>query len=394
MRASDSTSFWIDAVCIPQEGPLRRSTLESMGHIYANAQSTIVVLGSVTWDVIGHDLRSKAPYDEVQLDLLDRDDWIRSVWTYQELVNSPMVIFTSCGAPTGASVDAGEFLNTIGYSLTEYQKLHRLSSLGIRQRFPTLDAFQDAIADWLVAGYLDRSVLACLTGVADRYCDPFRPAKRIYALLGALTQTPSWGEADEAVATITTRAIALCNERGDFSYIYTSNSRQNDGRTWRPDPQHGLRPIVAWHSWGEKQEGSVVDGVLTLHNMVRLDLQTTISEKAGAFVGKWFAGFTGIDDLATSDIGILDGEIIQALRQIGFSGSAICHRCATGFVLTQVDVQPEKMMEAYASGCISWAFGAPGIACWEQAGGNLIRYTPIVYVGHSLFKAVKVSIAL
>lgn len=60
--------------------------------------------------------------------------------------------------------------------------------------------------------------------------------------------------------------MSICEHKNDFSFIYTVAARDTDPRqSWRPQaapfPANGatvpavLRPIFAWHSWGEAQYG-------------------------------------------------------------------------------------------------------------------------------------------
>ena len=212
-------AFWIDAVCVPRSGPARRSTLESMGFIYSTAKSVIVVLQKDAWHAVnGVDL-PKVPLDEVRMRAVDADPWISSVWTYQELVNANALRFTGFGAGVDSSLEGEVFLNGIGFSLDTYKRSNNVSALGMRTIFPNLDAMEDAVADWRIAGYLERSMLTCLTGVAGRSCDPERPTNRLYSLLGAMSDAASRGAVNENIPALTEKAMQLCATKGDFSYI-------------------------------------------------------------------------------------------------------------------------------------------------------------------------------
>ncbi|EMD01290.1 hypothetical protein BAUCODRAFT_204933 [Baudoinia panamericana UAMH 10762] len=392
--AVSDQAFWIDAVCVPREGVSRRATLESMGNIYSSARSTIVVLQSTTWEIISRDARSNEPYSEIQLDQLNEDNWINSVWTYQELVNARAVSLTAVGLSSGRSIKGDDFLNCIGFSLDRYKRQHSLSALAIRRRYPVLDAFEDSIADWMVAGYMDRSMLACLTGVAGRYCDPARPTNRMYALLGALTQVASWGAVDENVSQLVQRAMGICDGNGDFSYIYTTNQTQDRSRKWRPDAESDLLPVLRWHIWGDGQPGTTADGIAELQEMVRLDLQTEPSPEVHAHVSKWLCDFAGFHGDQLGRLEAIESELPRTLRSIGFTGSAVCQRCRTGFVLTQEEIQPHETVEAYVSSSIRWAFGTPGIAQVRDGGTDNVRYIVVVHVGPTLRNEPEQSVLL
>src|SRR4030088_3136568 len=96
-----------------------------MGFIYGSATSTIVVLQQLTWDVVERRANKKSPdalsFDEMEL--LEEDLWIRSPWTYQEIVNSRVTRF-ACIRPEGKglSVDCERLLNCIGFSLEKWKK--------------------------------------------------------------------------------------------------------------------------------------------------------------------------------------------------------------------------------------------------------------------------------
>jgi len=338
-------AFWIDAVCVPTEELARRATLESMGNIYSRAQSTIVVLQSASWAIISRDARSNVPYMESQMDHLNQDAWVTRVWTYQELVNAQDLFFTAVDLPPGTRISDEDLLNSIGLTLRRYMVHNQLPALESRRRFPALDALESALGDRQIGFPLERSMLTCLTAIAGRDYDPAWPASRLYALLGALTQEPSWGPVDETVAALAEKAMRICEGKGDFSYIYTSDRRQVEEQRWRPRPDAGLHPIVRWNSWGERQPGASADGKLELHDMVRLDPDVETSPEPVAHALRWLRGFTNLNEEALSGIDALERDLPQALREIGFTGSADCHRCKTGVMLTQEEVEVAEGIE-------------------------------------------------
>jgi hypothetical protein len=122
MENSDCSSFWIDAFCIPPAQPQRRSTLESMGFIYSQASRVVVSLSETSYAAVEQMTRSDR-VDEKALDSLDQDEWVRSVWTYQEVVNSKRLSFVT-GGVADAIVDGSHFLDCVGYSLDRYKKTH------------------------------------------------------------------------------------------------------------------------------------------------------------------------------------------------------------------------------------------------------------------------------
>jgi hypothetical protein len=93
--------IWIDAFCMPIEPVAKRATLESMGFIYGHARQVVVVLPNeafVAIEKMGQLDRAQTPSATVEcLDVLENDEWIRSVWTYQEIVNCNDLLFTGEG---------------------------------------------------------------------------------------------------------------------------------------------------------------------------------------------------------------------------------------------------------------------------------------------------------
>lgn len=393
--SAERHAFWIDAVCVPSAGVARRATLESMGYIYAQAESVVVVLQSATYGMISRNARSREAYSEEEMRILNDDKWIDSVWTYEELVNAKEFFFTTTGLPSGTRMKGEDLFNGVGLSLERYKTLHALSELQIRQQFPALHAMEDALADRMLGGYLQRSMLTCLAGVANRYCDPAWPANRLYALLGTLTQEPSWGAVDETVAQLTEKAMRICEEKGDFSYIYTTEKRELAARRWRPLPSDGLSPVLRWHGWGERQPGKLFpEGRLELQEMVRLDLQVLPSSNALSSIQRWLAGMTGSSEDELTATGEIEEQLPRILSEVGFKGSNICHRCRTGLIFAHDVIHDGESLEAYASGSVQWTFGAPGIGTVLDGARRVLRYTVLVHVGEPLLREPKGSILL
>ena len=186
-------AYWIDAVCIPPSGSARRSTLESMGFVYARAESVIVVLESATLGRITPSLSPEEPLSlsDEDMRVLDRDLWATRVWTYQEIVNASTICFTAYDMEKGSKTFGETFFNSIGYSLEKWRKRNNASALDSHKVFPGLNALEDACADWQTAGYISRSALTCLTGVEGRRYDQNFRASRLYAAMGALTNESS-----------------------------------------------------------------------------------------------------------------------------------------------------------------------------------------------------------
>jgi hypothetical protein len=87
-----SRALWIDALCVPAEGPARIACLRSMGEIYSSAWQVFVVLSELCSDVF-HQIRNTGRLDPGALFVLESDDWITRAWAYQETVNSRAMYF-------------------------------------------------------------------------------------------------------------------------------------------------------------------------------------------------------------------------------------------------------------------------------------------------------------
>lgn len=145
MRNSTVSALWIDAFCIPVVEPQRRATLESMEFIYHLSAETMVVLSGTKLATLQKMQQSDRLDHKALLDLA-HDEWVTSVWTYQETVNSKDVRFVSSkqtGDQLGswcshwvsmqvskrfyswlgeAAVDGSHFLDCVGHSLALYKK--------------------------------------------------------------------------------------------------------------------------------------------------------------------------------------------------------------------------------------------------------------------------------
>jgi hypothetical protein len=273
---SNCSAFWIDAFCIPLAQPQRRATLESMGFIYSQASQVIVSLSEPSFAAVEQMVRSDI-VDENALRILDQDEWVRSVWTYQEVVNSQRLHFVT-GGVAGAVVDGTHFLNCVGYSLDRYQKTHACNSFGIRQKFPGLDALEDLIADWLISNFTKRSAFQVMSNLDRRHTA--EPQNYFYSMIGAVSQTPSARTPSPSVTELSETFMRICEEKNDYSFLYSTAARDERlGRRWRPVPGP-LHALLPWHSWGEAQPGHYDSQGFWLDTMLRFDIATTMNESA------------------------------------------------------------------------------------------------------------------
>src|SRR5439155_12836775 len=203
--------------------------------------------------------------DEAGLLMLEKDEWVSRAWTYQEIVNSKSFLFAAEGGSVAFS--GSEFLNRIGFALSEYKKRHSFDSFTHRTLHPRLDSLEDTIADWMTANYEKRTAyqaMSCMDRRTSETKDDY-----FNALIGAITAEPLRDSSATALHPAE-YFMRVCEEKGDFSFIYSSAARSNaPGRSWRPlaGPIPAIQP---WHSSGDGQSGHLHPGYLRLDNMCRL----------------------------------------------------------------------------------------------------------------------------
>ncbi|KAK4611966.1 hypothetical protein CLAFUW4_12654 [Fulvia fulva] len=372
-------AYWIDAVCVPRSGPERIATLESMGLIYSRATCCIVLLERSTFFAVWRSARGRAR--DTDIATIDREPWIRSVWTYQEVVNASTITITTFDLETPMRMDGNDLFSTTGKALRDVEENADVRGWDLAQRYPGISALEGTLADWQVGEYLGMSALTCLTGIAGRHCDPERPSNRLFALFGVLTNEASWQTSDEeGVTSLTEEAIRLCERNGDFSFIYTSNVRESSAnRRWRPlpDPEHGLLPILRWHSWGVGQPGTLTDFGLELHDMAPLESSSEPSSEAVKAVQYWLQSFSGTKPHSIEEI---HAQLPTDLSKLGLKPGAKCTTSNHGFIMTSFDLTPAEEVHYFAAASLCWTFGAPGIAKIVKQ-GVLKRCIPIVHVG-------------
>ena len=259
IAALEPQALWLDALCVPDEGPARRDCLRQMGAIYAAATEVVCVLSPACADLLRelHSNRSVAPATFLAL---ETDDWVSRVWTYQEMANSRKLLFVAEGAG-GPAVGGDNFFSDLGGAIEGVKKAEGIDSFEMRARHPRLDAFEELIGDWYTGSYLERSAFQAVSAMDRRTSE--RPEDYFEALLGVIGaaqhDTPSLDPAEQF--------IRLCEMKGDFSFVYCVAPRSRaPGRCWRPLPTR-LSAVLSWHSYGDGQSGVLTPRHLDLHNL-------------------------------------------------------------------------------------------------------------------------------
>ena len=383
IRAGSCNAFWTDVFCVPHAGPERQSTLENMGYIYSRATEVIIILGKDTFSAI-QEMMHNSSVSESKLQILECDEWVSSVWTYQEIVNGGSVRFVSerqADKPT--SIECSDFFNALGYSLSKWQSSTESDIFATMRTFPNLNALENILADWQTAAYTLRSALSVFSSMASkRNADP---ANYFYAILGALTQSPQqliWNP-DQNLAE---KVMAICERKNDFSFIYTAAARDTDARQrWRPRaaplPADGatvpavLRPIFAWHCWGEAQYGHYDATGFWLHGMTIMQPAPSV-EDAGR---KALSNLLHQPELQHVDDAVLGSTVYAAIGSVGFEGEAAPIVVTEGLVFALETVRRDGIAKVLVSNQIRWAIGAPGLV--HISHGDEKQYVPCIFIG-------------
>lgn len=142
MMDSSSSAFGIDALCVPPTIPLKYHTFGSMGYIYSAAEEVIITTSPNLLSVLNEMSDSDRLSEEVLLNL-EEDNWVQSVWTYQEAVNAKIVYFIR----SLFKINGSHFLNCLGHSLILYRAAHTISAIEVSKRLSRLDALEELLSD-------------------------------------------------------------------------------------------------------------------------------------------------------------------------------------------------------------------------------------------------------
>jgi hypothetical protein len=368
-----------------------------MGWIYSAASSVLIVLQRSIWEIIESVSTEGSPralsYEEMQI--LEQDTWISRVWTYQELVNGHPVFFTTL-EPTaeGHAIHAEKFLNCVGFSLSTWRRVTGQGQMAVLETFHNLDTLEGTLADREWGHYLIRRVaaLGVLSNMARRHFDPQYPQNRLLASLGTLTQEASWGPPSTTLAELAEKLMSICESNGDYSFIYTRDSRnRSPGVRWRPNPSQlgsnqpmNLVPVASWIIWGTQDAHRDLRG-FWLDGMVQLKPAQKVDQEGEEFLER---KLYGSKDLKQPDgiFRVNEGEeeelsvvMLKFLRKIGFNGEQEPRVCKTGLFFSQLILTGRNSAEMFAASGIRWSFGSPGLARWKENGE--IMYCAGVFTG-------------
>ena len=362
-------AIWLDAACMPKQEPARSLCLQSMGAIYAGAREVLAVLSPSASAVLDR-LRRKEVLDSEQLQWLETDDWVSRAWTYQEIVNSRMISFAAEGQ-TEVPFNGNKVLNAVGHAIAEYREVGQFDAYRFRQTHPHLDALETLIEDWFIAENARRSAYRTMSAMVGRTA--VFPDDYFYAVVGAITLARP--DPSKAEMSAPEYFMQVCEDKGDFSFIYSSAERASDGiGAWRPKPGP-LAPIVPWPCDGERQTGELRGASLCLHNMARL-APGPLSETARAFIHDWLK--KTVRSPLSREIGDAARE---TLRRAGFTGCGEYIEIEAGLFFPQNSKGAIQNYTVFTATDIFFNFGAPGLVL-EPAESGVAKLRDVgVFVG-------------
>ncbi|MCJ1314334.1 hypothetical protein MMC25_008015 [Agyrium rufum] len=392
MRTSHDKAFWTDCFCVPPEGHVARlATLESMGLIYSRASTVAVVLAPTSNEAI-RQMCQIGSLDETGLNILEEDEWVNSVWTYQEVANPQGFYLTNSqigdcstvgddgddgNSAQGAVVNKIEdrdFLNILGTSTDAYRKDNNLPSyLALSLRYPSLSSLEDICAEVRYSGFAERAALRIMANLDRRKWTS--PQNYFYAALGAITREPvTWGAVGDGVESVAERFMRVCEKKGDWSFVFANAPREEKGagKAWRPKAGM-LHSPMPWYMWGEIQSGCVQDGEVWLEGMLRLDPSEDVFEK-----GRERCLSAQPNALVTAPIEIFASRLYEYLVIMGFTGKANHVPTELG-VYFPCDEMPAGDVHIIAATKLRWSWGAAALA--SVTVGEVRSYVTGVFVG-------------
>lgn len=375
----DILAYWVDAFCVPYHQPSRSATLESMGFIYSAADRVVAALGPEWLEALVEMTKCEWLSEEL-LTSFESNTWISSVWTYQEIVNAQKHFVTST-APNAPTVEGDTFLDRIGYSLDKYKKRRFYSSFDMRSSMPHLDAFEDLGGDYMVYSAFKRPALQVMFMLDRRVAHEGR--NKYYSMMGALTaeKTGSRSAAGEDLPALRKKVISICEEKGDWSFLYSSTVR-DDTEPWMPSSEHELRSILPFFIHGSGQSGSRDDtGNVWLEKV--LVIRDVFGRRDGIDVANIKDIISKLPLHVATDANVslddLKRQIKGVLANAGFVGNGEPISLPYGLFYPQESVQEEVDVDVIIGTELRWMFGRPGMLVTRKE--RSVTYVPGVLIG-------------
>ncbi|CAL1698125.1 unnamed protein product [Somion occarium] len=355
VRSIRPSAIWVDAFCIPPSPVVtRRATLESMGYIYGHAKCVVAVLSPHSFSAVLEMSRVRNP-DETKfylLDILEKDSWVESIWTYQEIVNNTEIFFI--GEDSGGAVLEGP--------------------LAARRRYPKLDAFEDLVADWRCDLPCSRCAAGIISNLDRRVYDDKK--NYFYSMIGAVADTPSGRSTASTVDSLAEKFMSICERKGDYSFIFTSTPRdERPGYRWRPRPGM-VRALITYRCEGERLEGVREGDNIMLKDIIIARRAPSVNSNGISYIREWLK----LGKNAEYETDEILALFLQALRTLDFTGSQHYITTDDGAFFPQNEISQDTPVLIYISRSLRYAnFGAPGLAVIGE--GQHKVYIPGVFAG-------------
>jgi hypothetical protein len=372
---SPNSALWIDALCVPPAIPVKHHTLGSMGYIYSAAEDVIITVPPNLFPIL-NEMNESDRLSEAVLLSLEQDDWVKSVWTYQEVVNSKGFYFVG----GSAKIEGTHFLNCLGHSLMLYKAAHHINAFDLSELLPKLNALEELLVDWMVGGYADRSALRVMAQFQYRYNHD--PRNYFYAVVGTMVTGPWPWNMEMTIEQLAEEFMDVCEQKNDYSFIFSANPRDlvdQRGRYWRPVAGL-LQAILSWHSWGTGQGGRHDSEGFWLENMISLRPSDGLGDSVRNILGNWLNRIHS-DGLNRTDDQIAE-QLLVDLRKMSYTGSEHFLWTTHGIFFPQISLTKNAEIEIFIATEVRWMFGAPSLA--RVTRGEDTQFVPGVFTGEVL----------
>ncbi|KAF8542601.1 heterokaryon incompatibility protein-domain-containing protein [Trichophaea hybrida] len=397
----DTAGFWIDAFCVPPSWPEKGATLESMAYIFLTATQIAIVLSEKTYAAIqtmlkinksrnknrtdetdGSDEKAKSASMALAMQHLEESPWIRSVWTYQEVINNYNLYFISSD-PRDPPLHCQDILNNVFHCIQQFTAAYKERGLNPMERFPYLSALEDLLVDWKLAGYENRSALHAMVGMQGRECAPTHPENWWYSIIGSIAVEKVARPTNPTMEQLAERFMYICEQRGDFSFLFAAVER-DDLRRWRPKPKEPkeLPPVLCMGGSIGVLEGQYNgNGELVLENMIKYSVQSTTPGKVfHEWLESWRQNTKSGKRIPENHREKLDAVVpilLGFLKEFRFTGTGECIAVDDGLFYPQWLVPKGSEAVVLVPTTISFRMGAPALVVV----GDGEWYAPGVFIG-------------
>ena len=371
---SQPLAIWVDVLCVPYQDPARSVCLRSMGTIYSEAARVFAVLSESCSDILCQirDTDSIDFTDSPKLSILEADDWITRIWTYQEMANSKSIHFIVQGGGN-VSITGLDFLHAVVMASTDYMREHKIASFQWAIKYPRLYSIEEMMADHRLADAMGRSAYQVMSAVHQRYSE--KAEDKFYAMIGAIT-TERLDNLDNQLLDPAEYFMRVCEAKGDYSFIYCAAPRSEViGRCWRPVAGQIPPVISGLLPYGGGQSGHLKESHLQLDNMCRMSFGTVNPNAI-----KTINAFLLSNNTISSPCDFADA-ILECLRLRGFSGCGDYLELEDGYFFSQSTLTRSEDIFVAISTDVRWTYGGPGLLI-QSNGTDINNFCDVgVFIG-------------